>query len=91
MLSLDADGTDRKVIVHECRLPDGIAVDVEAGHIYWTNMGKVSVDDGSIERVELDGLNGQTIVPAGGTFTPSSSSWIRRTASSTGPTARGCG
>ena len=25
---------------HEARkLPDGIVVDVEAGHIYWTNMG----------------------------------------------------
>jgi len=32
-------GTDRKVIVGDCRMPDGIAIDAEAGHIYWTDMG----------------------------------------------------
>ena len=37
--SVNADGSDRKVIVNGCRVPDGIVVDVEAGHIYWTNMG----------------------------------------------------
>ena len=31
VLSLNPDGSDRKVIVTECRLPDGIAVDAEAG------------------------------------------------------------
>ncbi len=36
VLSLNPDGSDRKVIVTDCRIPDGIAVDVEAGHIYWT-------------------------------------------------------
>ena len=39
IVSLNSDGSDRKVIVTECRFPDGIAVDVAAGHIYWTNMG----------------------------------------------------
>jgi len=51
-------------------MPDGIAVDVEAGHIYWTNMGVPSQNDGSIERVDLDGKNHTTIIPEGGTFTP---------------------
>src|SRR5215467_11934436 len=37
--SMNTDGSDRKTIVTNCRLPDGIAVDVAAGHIYWTNMG----------------------------------------------------
>ena len=37
--SMNPDGSDRKVIVTNCHLPDGIVVDVEAGHIYWTNMG----------------------------------------------------
>ena len=37
--SMNPDGSDRKVIVTDCHLPDGIVVDVEAGHIYWTNMG----------------------------------------------------
>ncbi len=70
VVSLNPDGSDRKVIVTECRYPDGIAVDVAAGHIYWTNMGNPAADDGSIERADLDGQNRRTIVPEGGTFTP---------------------
>jgi hypothetical protein len=69
--SMNPDGSDRKVIVTNCRLPDGIAVDVEGGHIYWTNMGSTpSANDGSIERADLDGKNRKVIVPPGGTFTP---------------------
>jgi len=70
IVSLNSDGSDRKVIVTECRLPDGIALDVAAGHIYWTNMGVPKANDGSIERADLDGGNRTTIVPKGGTFTP---------------------
>jgi len=68
--SAKADGSDRKVIVTGARIPDGIVVDVAAGHIYWTNMGIPSRNDGSIERVDLDGKNRKTIVPEGATFTP---------------------
>src|SRR5258708_5229626 len=69
--SMNPDGSDRKVVVTGCRLPDGIAVDVEGGHIYWTNMGSTpSVNDGSIERADVDGKNRRVIVPPGGTFTP---------------------
>src|SRR6202045_4449762 len=69
--SMSPDGSDRKVIVTNCHLPDGIAVDVEAGHIYWTNMGSSpSKNDGSIERADIDGKNRKVIVPPGGTFTP---------------------
>ena len=70
IVSLNSDGSDRKVIVTGCRLPDGIAVDVAAGHIYWTNMGNPKANDGSIERADLDGRNRKTIVAQGGTFTP---------------------
>jgi DNA-binding beta-propeller fold protein YncE len=68
--SMNTDGSDRKVIVTDCRNPDGIAVDVEAGHIYWTNMGVPNLNDGSVERADLDGKNRKVIIPAGGTFTP---------------------
>jgi sugar lactone lactonase YvrE len=69
--SMSPDGSDRKVIVTNCHLPDGIVVDVEAGHIYWTNMGSSpSTNDGSIERADIDGNNRRVIVPPGGTFTP---------------------
>ncbi len=39
LLSANPDGADKKVIATGGRVPDGIAVDTEAGHIYWTNMG----------------------------------------------------
>src|SRR6266849_7713193 len=69
--SMSPDGSDGKVIVTDCRLPDGIAVDVGAGHIYWTNMGSSpSANDGSIERADLDGKNRRVIIPPGATFTP---------------------
>src|SRR6202789_613993 len=70
VVSLNPDGSDRKVIITECRYPDGPAVDVAAGHIYWTNMGNPTENDGSIERADLDGQNRQTIVRPGDTFTP---------------------
>jgi hypothetical protein len=35
-------------------MPDGIAIDAGAGHIYWTNMGSSpDVNDGSIERADF--------------------------------------
>jgi len=69
--SMNADGSDHKVIISGCHLPDGIVVDAAAGHIYWTNMGlNPGVNDGSIERADLDGGHRQLIVPPGGTFTP---------------------
>jgi len=70
LFSVRPDGSEKMVIVTGCRLPDGVVVDVEAGHVYWTNMGNPSVDDGSIERADLDGSNRVTIVPPGGAFTP---------------------
>jgi len=71
VFSANPDGSDLKVIVSEGRrLPDGIVVDLAAGHLYWTNMGNPSANDGSIERSNLDGSNVTYIVPAGATFTP---------------------
>ena len=71
ILSSKPDGSDLKTIVSEGRrLPDGIVVDVAAGHIYWTNMGNPSVNDGSVDRAHLDGRNITSIVPPGGTYTP---------------------
>ncbi len=70
VVSVNADGSDRKVIVDGCRTPDGIVVDREAGHVYWTNMGVPRENDGSIERADLDGQNRTTIIPSGSTFTP---------------------
>ena len=71
LLSMNADGSNKKeIITGSHRFLDGIAVDREAGHIYWTNMGIPDRNDGSIERADLDGKNRRFIVPEGGTFTP---------------------
>jgi hypothetical protein len=67
---MNPDGSDKKTIVENCHLPDGIVVDVEARQIYWTNMGIPNLDDGSIERADLDGRNRRVIVPQGVTHTP---------------------
>src|SRR5712692_7347439 len=71
VLSANPDGSDLKTLVSEGRkLPDGLAVDVTAGHLYWTNMGNPKANDGSIFRSDLDGGNMTTIIAPGDTFTP---------------------
>src|SRR4029078_11739720 len=69
--SMNTDGSDRSGSVSDCPLPDGIVVDVEAGHIYWTNMGSSpSTNDGSIERADIDAKERRGIVSPGVTSTP---------------------
>jgi DNA-binding beta-propeller fold protein YncE len=71
VLTSNTDGSDLKTIVTEGRrLPDGIVVDVAGGHIYWTNMGNLKANDGTIDRADLDGTNVTNIVPPGTTWTP---------------------
>jgi len=71
IVSVNPDGSDKKVIATAAGpIPDGIVVDAEAGHIYWTKMGNPIKNDGSIERADLDGNNRITIIPEGATFTP---------------------
>jgi hypothetical protein len=71
VLSANPDGSDLKTIVPDAgKYPDGLAIDVAAGHMYWTSMGGFTTNDGSILRSDLDGRNVTTIVPPGRTFTP---------------------
>lgn len=71
VVSANPDGSGLEVIVSEGRrIPDGIVVDTEGGHLYWTNMGNPTANDGSIERADFDGKNTIHIVSNGGTFTP---------------------
>ena len=70
VLSMNPDGSNQTTIASGGHLPDGVAVDVVAGHVYWTNMGVPHLDDGSIERCDFDGSNRVTIVPQGVTHTP---------------------
>src|SRR6266850_1838898 len=71
VLSANPDGSDLKTLVSEGRkLPDGLAIDVKAGHMYWTNMGNPKANDGTVFRSDLDGRNMTSIIAPGGPFTP---------------------
>lgn len=75
ILSCRPDGSDLRTVVDRLgTLPDGIAVDRERGHMYWTNMGTgFKTDSGSVERADLPGGSNRTVVvPPGspGAFTP---------------------
>jgi hypothetical protein len=72
MYAFSTDGSQQRIVVANCGgTPDGIAVDTERKHIYWTNMGEHwDFNDGFIERVDFDGSNRTVIIPKGKTFTP---------------------
>src|ERR1700720_1982819 len=71
VLTANPDGSDLRTLIDEGRKgPDGVVVDIAAGHLYWTNMGNFKENDGSILRSNLDGKNITTIVAPGRTFTP---------------------
>ena len=60
----------RTVVEDAGQGPDGIAIDEELGHIYWTGMGAPAQNNGFVRRSDLDGSNVAIIVPPGGTYTP---------------------
>ncbi|KAJ5746937.1 uncharacterized protein N7511_008633 [Penicillium nucicola] len=71
ILTCHPDGSDMRELITQIRtMPDGIAVDPSNQHIYWTNMGIPSANDGSIQRCDLSGKNIVTIIPQGWTHTP---------------------
>lgn len=75
ILSLATDGTDQYTLIDALgTLPDGVTIDREHNHLYWTNMGtSFSKPTGSIERIDLPyGHNRTVIIPAGtvGVHTP---------------------
>jgi hypothetical protein len=67
---MNPDGSDLRTLIKGCRRPDGIALDLEKGHIYWTAMGVFDRNDGMIDRADLDGRNPTSIIPEGATRTP---------------------
>ncbi|GGC86023.1 3-hydroxyacyl-CoA dehydrogenase [Undibacterium terreum] len=64
------DGTEKRILVTGCTNPDGIALDLEAGRMYWTEMGVPYLNDGTIESADLNGQQRKTIAPKGITYTP---------------------
>jgi hypothetical protein len=75
VLRVGIDGmAPRALVTTGSAEPDGVAVDVASGYIYWTNMGApqgfTQVDNGYILRAKLGGSEVTPIVPMGGTHTP---------------------
>jgi sugar lactone lactonase YvrE len=74
VLRAAADGSDMHVLAmgNGIAAPDGVAVDVESGFVYWTNMGSGlgGANLGSLQRTPLDGGTIETVVPQGVTNTP---------------------
>lgn len=80
MQAVALDGSNVRTVVPDLdEMPDGVVVDHQNRHVYWTNMGKRDSGEftdeptfftrnGSIERVDFDGSNRLTVVPRG-TFT----------------------
>jgi DNA-binding beta-propeller fold protein YncE len=63
--------TGEAIVTRTGTAPDGVAVDVEGGKVYWTNMGSLlGAGGGSLQRANLDGSEVETIVPAGMPRTP---------------------
>ena len=56
------------VLVAGQALPDGI--DVYGDRMYWTNMGSLGANDGTVQSAKLDGSDIQTVIATGEVHTP---------------------
>ena len=62
---------DKAIVTPTDSSPDGIAVDVDGGKLYWTNMGSIlGAGGGTLQRANLDGTGVERIVEPGITQTP---------------------
>ncbi|PVH87774.1 YWTD domain-containing protein [Cadophora sp. DSE1049] len=64
------DGRKPRTRVSGQALPDGLAVSLKTGRIYWTNMGIPTANDGMVQSCKLDGSDNQTVIPKGVVHTP---------------------
>lgn len=72
ILIFDTEGNPLGTLVDDCGgTPDGVSIDPENKHVYWTNMGAHwEQKDGYIERINYDGSGRQVIIQKGDTTTP---------------------
>lgn len=71
IIECPTDGQNVQIIIDGLSfIPDSLAVDVERRHIYYSNAGWGSFNNGFISRVDMDGRNNTLIIPPGVTWTP---------------------
>ncbi|KAK9330756.1 hypothetical protein V1520DRAFT_106938 [Lipomyces starkeyi] len=71
ILSCYSDGSQLQTVTEGITTaPDGLAVDIDNKHIYFTNMAVPSTNTGFISRIDTTGHNLVTIIPPGITWTP---------------------
>lgn len=71
IMTASADGSHVRELVGGQSMPDGIAVSIARGQIFWTNMGKSpSENNGSVWAAKLDGSDVRAIIPEGKVHTP---------------------
>ena len=92
LFSINPDGSGKTVLVSGCPVPDGVAVDVEAGHVYWTNMG-AAAGQRRLDRTRRTSTEATAprSFPAEARTPPSNFISTSRAASCTGATAKACG
>jgi hypothetical protein len=66
---MNPDGSGKNIIVSDCRYPDGIVVDIDAG-TFTGPTWRAQSERWLSNEPNLDGRNRTIIVPAGGTHTP---------------------
>jgi 3-hydroxyacyl-CoA dehydrogenase len=71
VIAMSADGKTERELVTGLNLPDGIAVSIPTGRMFWTNMGSsLSTNTGSVMSADLDGKNTKIVIPEGDVHTP---------------------
>ncbi|KAI0381335.1 3-hydroxyacyl-CoA dehydrogenase [Hypomontagnella monticulosa] len=65
-----SDGLHLKPLITGQRYPDGVAVSLAEGKLFWSNMGDAGASDGAIFSSTVDGNAVKTIVPQGVINTP---------------------
>ena len=90
VFTMATDGSDRRVIVTGGHMPDGVAVDADAGHIYWTNMGVPNWTTAPSSVATSTAATSRRSSRGALPTHPSRSASTGAIASSTGPTARAC-
>lgn len=60
----------KETLITNQHLPDGLDISSSQKRLYWTNMGSLAENDGSVLSANFDGTEVTTIVPKGEVHTP---------------------